>query len=73
MKMDQWPMSHSFAWKNQDFDGPIEISMGHLERKDGSKNLNIHPTANEHQIWIAYVWGLAKIEIKITLSLIVFS
>ena len=22
MKMGQWPMSHSFACKNQDFDGP---------------------------------------------------
>ena len=23
MKMGQWPMSHSFACKNQDFDGPF--------------------------------------------------
>ena len=27
MKMGQWPMSHSFACKNQDFDGPFEILM----------------------------------------------
>ena len=29
MKMGQWPMSHSFTCKNQDFDGPFEILMGH--------------------------------------------
>ena len=32
MKMGQWPMSQSFACKNQDFDGPFEILMGHLEK-----------------------------------------
>ena len=28
---------------------------------------------NEHQIWIAYGWGPARNEIRITLSLVVFS
>ena len=28
-------MSHSFASKNQDFDGPFEILIGHLEKNDG--------------------------------------
>ena len=46
MKMGQWPMSHSFACKNQDFDGPFEILMGHLEKKKmDPRNLNIHLTA----------------------------
>ena len=35
--MGQWPMSHSFACKKQDFDGPFEVLMGHLEKKDGPK------------------------------------
>ena len=30
-------MSQSFACKNQDFDGPIEILMGHLEKKMGPR------------------------------------
>ena len=29
-------MPHSFACKNQDFDGPFEILMCHLEKKDGT-------------------------------------
>ena len=33
MKMGQWPMSHSFACKNQDFDGLFEILISHLEKK----------------------------------------
>ena len=46
MKMGQEPMSHSFAWKNQDFGGSFEIVMGHLETKMmGPRNLNIHLTA----------------------------
>ena len=43
MKMGQWHMSHSFACKNQDFDGPFEISMGHLEKNDG--HLKLAPIA----------------------------
>ena len=39
MKMGQWPMSHSFACKNQDFDGSFEILMDHLEIKANSMNL----------------------------------
>ena len=31
MKMGQWPTFHSFACKNQDFNGPFEIVMGHLK------------------------------------------
>ena len=47
MKMGQWPMSHSFACKNQDqdFDGPFEILMGHSEKMMGPRNLNIYLTA----------------------------
>ena len=45
IRMGQWPMSHSFACKNQDFDEPFEILMGHLEKKMGPRNLNIHLTA----------------------------
>ena len=30
-------ISNSFACKNQDFGGPFEILMGHLEKKDGPK------------------------------------
>ena len=45
MKIGQWSMSHSFASRNQDFDGPFEILMGHLEKKLGTRNLNIHLTA----------------------------
>ena len=37
MKMGQWSMSHSFACKNQDFDGPFEILMCHLKKNDGPK------------------------------------
>ena len=33
IKMGQEPMSHSFACKNQDFDGSFEIVMGHLKKK----------------------------------------
>ena len=40
MKMDQWPMPHTFTCKNQDFDGPFEILMGHLEEMMGPRNLN---------------------------------
>ena len=45
MKMGQWPMSHSFAYKNKDFDGPFEILMDHLEKMMGLRNLNIQLTA----------------------------
>ena len=45
MEMGQWPMSHFFVCKNQDFDGPFEILMGHLEKKMGPRNINIHLTA----------------------------
>ena len=44
MKMGQWPMSHSFSCKNQDFDGPFEILTGHLEKNMGPRSLNIHLT-----------------------------
>ena len=44
-KMGQWPMSYSFACKNQDFDGQFEILMGHLVKKMGPRNLNIYLTA----------------------------
>ena len=45
-KMDQWPMSLSFACNNQDFDGPFEILMGHLKKMIMvTRNLNIHLTA----------------------------
>ena len=37
MKMGQRPMSQSFAFKNQDFDGKFENLMGHLEKNDGPK------------------------------------
>ena len=33
MKTGQEPMPHSFACKNQDFDGSFEIVLGHLEKK----------------------------------------
>ena len=29
MKIGQWPMSHSFACKNPDFDGPFELLIDH--------------------------------------------
>ena len=45
MKIGQWPMSHSFACKNQDFDRPFEILICHLEKMMGTRNLNIHFTA----------------------------
>ena len=45
MKMGQWPMFHSFAFKNQDFNGPFVILMVHLEKMMGPRNLNICLTA----------------------------
>ena len=50
INIGQWPMFHSFACKNQDFDGPFEISMDHLENKMGPRNLNIHLLQNKNQI-----------------------
>ena len=38
LKMGQRPISHSFTYKNQDFDGPFCILMGLLEKNDGPKN-----------------------------------
>ena len=38
MKVGQLPMSHSFACKNHDFDGPFEILMGHLLTASMLKN-----------------------------------
>ena len=32
-KMSQRPISHSFTYKNQDFDGPFYILMGLFEKK----------------------------------------
>ena len=37
MSHENGPMAHSFACKNQDFDGPFDILMGHLKKKDGPK------------------------------------
>ena len=65
-------MSNSFACKNQDFDGPFEILIGHLEKWWAQETLISTLQQNEHQIWIAYVLGPAKNEIRITLSLIAF-
>ena len=33
INIGQWPISHSFQCKNQDFDGLFEILMGHLEKR----------------------------------------
>ena len=45
MGHENGPMSHSFACKNQDFDGSFEILMGHSGKMMGLRNLNIHLTA----------------------------
>ena len=50
MKMGQWPMSYSFACKNQDFDGLFEILMDHLEKKMAQETLISTLQQNEHQI-----------------------
>ena len=73
MKMGQWPMSYSFACKNQDFDEPFEILMGHLERMICPRNLNIHLTAKCTPDLNSLCMGPSQNEIRITLSRIVFS
>ena len=35
------PCPNSIHCKNQDFDGPFEILMGHLEKMMGQRHLNI--------------------------------
>ena len=45
LKMGQRPISHSFTYKNQDFDGPFCIFMGLLEKMMGPRILNRHLTA----------------------------
>ena len=35
IQMGKWPMSHSTACKNQDFDGPLQILIGHSEKMMG--------------------------------------
>ena len=44
-KMAQRPISHSFTYKNQDFDKPFCILMGLLEKMMGPSILNRHLTA----------------------------
>ena len=45
LKMGQRAISHSFTYKNQDFDGPFCIFMGLLEKMMGPRILNRHLTA----------------------------
>ena len=45
LKMGQRPISHSFTYKIQDFDGPFCILMGLLEKMTGPRILNRHLTA----------------------------
>ena len=45
LKMGQRPISHSFTYKNQEFDGPFCILMGLLEKMMGPRILNRHLTA----------------------------
>ena len=45
LTMGQRPISHSFTYKNQDFDGPFCILMGLLEKMMGPRILYSHLTA----------------------------
>ena len=50
MKMGLWPTSDSFACKSQDFDGPFETLMDHLEKKIAQETLISTLQQNEQQI-----------------------
>ena len=45
LKVGQRPISHSFTYKNQYFDGPFCIFMGLLKKMMGPRILNRHLTA----------------------------